>query len=81
MSSFLVSSWSSVHKIWVNLIKFKICLGPKFLLFGEKLNIDEADITKASREQENVEILRELHWHIDREGISEGQGQAWEKGF
>ena len=70
-----------MHKIWVNLIIFNIGPGPKFLLFGEQLNIDEADITEASREKENVEILRKLHWHIDREGISEGQGQAWEKDF
>ena len=36
-------------------------LGDLILLFCEKLEIDEADITETSSEEENVEILRELH--------------------
>ena len=35
--------------------------GDLILLFCEKLEIDEADITETSSEEENVEILRELH--------------------
>ena len=50
------------------------------LLFCEKLEIDKADITETSSEQEYVEVLRELNWNIDWEGIGEGQRQAWEDG-